>query len=253
MPGRRRSVSLAQQFLRQLRSSRFGSGGRSFCWPPDKVSVRSWRSTAPPPSTELANTPPRVNSPGRLVVVHTTRQTKREEMYMSDGTSPDATPSDAAARIQRWATAICHVATLRSADVADALQLDLATADRLGCQRIFPPSTVDSRVEFVLGPDEETIIFLEVTPSYGLTAADLSTLLGPWREVSSGRTPTPRRCSSRTKRAARSRCGSRLGGRSSTLDQPWCFIRNPRASMLLLARQGWRMPRRAEACYGTRT
>jgi hypothetical protein len=107
-------------------------------------------------------------------------------MYMSQDARPGATPSDAAARIQRWATALCHAATLRSADVADALELDLATADRLGCQRIFPPSTVDSRVEFVTGPDEQSIIFLEVTPSDQLTAADLSTLLGPWREVSSG-------------------------------------------------------------------
>jgi len=81
---------------------------------------------------------------------------------------------------------MCLAASAAPADIAQALDLDLATADRVGSQRIFPPPTGTTYFELVVERDGISVVFLEFVPTTPLTAAALAGVFGDWREAPAG-------------------------------------------------------------------
>jgi hypothetical protein len=85
-----------------------------------------------------------------------------------------------------WAYAVCEAPTATPTDLAGALEVELATAQTLGSQRIFPPPTGTTHLEFVLGHDDATVAFIDVTPVGIVTIADLEASFGEGREAPTG-------------------------------------------------------------------
>jgi hypothetical protein len=147
--------------------------------------VRQWqreaasRPTDPAPRRWLMN---RVTS--GIVGTMTSRQ--REDSSMSTPLSSDTAPGEAAALVCRWAHDVCSAPSASTADLARLLTLDPKTAERLGRQLIFPPSDATSHLEFVLGPDEKTVIFIELATNAPLTIGELTETLGVGREAPPG-------------------------------------------------------------------
>src|SRR6266536_2639993 len=73
--------------------------------------------------------------------------------------------------VRRWANEVCQAPSVSAGDLARALRLDLGEARRLGRQRIFPALNGASRLEFVLGADAETVLFIEVATTPAVTVA----------------------------------------------------------------------------------
>jgi hypothetical protein len=103
---------------------------------------------------------------------------------------PATETSDAAdgaeALVRHWANEVCQAPSVSAGDLARALRLDLGEARRLGRQRIFPALNGASRLEFVLGADAETVLFIEVATTPAVTVAELVAVLGPGRKAMPG-------------------------------------------------------------------
>ena len=100
--------------------------------------------------------------------------------------TPNTTPGDAATLVWRWAHEVCLAPSASAAELARAMQVDIDKARSLGRQRIFPPSPATSTLQFVLGPDDETVIFIEVATNVPMTVPELTDMLGPGREAPPG-------------------------------------------------------------------
>jgi hypothetical protein len=98
----------------------------------------------------------------------------------------DNAPGEAAMLVWRWAHEVCLAPSVSAVELARALQVDVGEAESLGRQRIFPPLPETSHMQFVLGPDEKTVIFIELRTSGPMTVHDLTDMLGPGREAPPG-------------------------------------------------------------------
>ena len=89
----------------------------------------------------------------------------------------DNAPGEAAMLVWRWAHEVCLAPSVSAVELARALQVDVGEAESLGRQRIFPPLPETSHMQFVLGPDEKTVIFIELRTSGPMTVHDPVLLL----------------------------------------------------------------------------
>jgi hypothetical protein len=105
---------------------------------------------------------------------------------MMPSMDPDSADNSTVGLLADWVQAVCEAPTALSEDLASVLGVDLARAETLGSQRIFPPPPGTTHLEFILGHDDAAVAFIDVTPSEAVTVADLEESFGEGHEALPG-------------------------------------------------------------------
>jgi hypothetical protein len=89
----------------------------------------------------------------------------------------------AAGLVADFANAVCQAPSAAATDIARMLSLDLSTARHVGRQRIFPAAAPAAHIQFVLGPNDRTVMFVELVTVAPVSLAELTARFGPGREA----------------------------------------------------------------------
>lgn len=97
---------------------------------------------------------------------------------MTSETEPATPTNDEAQRAVQWAHALCTAPSVAPAVVAASLGTDLTGPERLGSGIVCTPPAGAHNLQLVIGRDDESVQFIEYTPTAELTVDALEDLLG---------------------------------------------------------------------------